>query len=344
MRITHLLFNLRTGGTENLLLDIVNGQAAIGHDVTLILINDKHEQRLINQISNKVNVVYLNRREGSKNPIWLLRVNYAILKSKPQIVHVHNLMALGLIHCKRYKLVFTHHTTGIPNRWAYKVDQQVCITKAVQDDITSRGFADSKVVYNGIDLKRIAHKDNYDITQSIRIVQVGRLNSTVKGQDCTLRAIAKIGNKNISIDFIGDGESRQELETLATQLGISSQVRFKGSLERKDIYSQLKDYDIAILSSRIEGFGLTLAEAMAAKVPVLTSDLPGPLEVVDGGHLAEVFKVDDDSNLAEKINSIISNYDKHVLLAQNDAYNFVMDTFDISMTINRYLKIYSDLL
>jgi glycosyltransferase involved in cell wall biosynthesis len=342
MRITHLLFNLRTGGTENLLLDIINGQAALGHEITLILINDKHEDQLIKRINRDVNVVYLNRPEGSKNPIWLLKFNYALLRSKPQIVHVHNLMALGLIYCKHYKVVFTHHTTGIANRWSKKVDQQVCITKAVQDDIRLRDFKDSVVVYNGIDLKNIQHRTKPFNSNDIRIVQVGRLND-LKGQDCTLKAIANLKNKSISLDLIGDGLSRQYLEDLTKTLNISDQVCFKGSLVRDDIYSQLKNYDIAILSSRVEGFGLTLAEAMAAQVPVITSNLPGPLEVVDGGKLSEVFNVDNDKELTAKIEAIINNYSKYEARAKNEAYSFVMDSFDISMTVKRYLEIYSRL-
>lgn len=47
MKIIHVLFNLRTGGTETMLIDIVNNQQAMGYDVTLLLINDGHEEHLL---------------------------------------------------------------------------------------------------------------------------------------------------------------------------------------------------------------------------------------------------------------------------------------------------------
>lgn len=341
MKIVHLLFNLRYGGTETLLIDIVNNQVSLGHDVSLILINDIHEQTLLEKISGDVKIKFLNRHEGSKNPLWIWRLNRAILSEKPDIVHAHNVKALGLIYCKHnYKLVFTYHTTGIVNPWVRKLDMQFAISNAVREDVTARGYGDAKVVYNGIAVDDIVTRQHSDeVPTHFKFVQVGRLNK-LKGQDFTIEALSKVKHKNLTIDFIGDGDFRDYLEDLAKRLGVSDRVNFLGTRTRKEIYNILYKYDCGLMTSRIEGFGLTLAEALAAKLPVITCNLPGPLEVVDNGRFALTFISENPDDLSQKMDEMIEYYEKHTQLAENAAYDFVINNFSIKSTVARYLAAY----
>ena len=92
-----------------------------------------------------------------------------------------------------------------------------------------------------------------------------------------------------------------------------------------------------------EGFGLTVAEAMAAKIPVLVSENQGPLEIIDNGKYGYYFKNGDANDCADKIINIIEQgVDKNLIEA---AYNRVEENYSVTQTainyINEYKKIVS---
>ena len=89
--------------------------------------------------------------------------------------------------------------------------------------------------------------------------------------------------------------------------------------------------------SRFEGFGLTVAEAMAAKIPVVVSNVPALLEVVDNGQCGYIFESNDYQSLANIIEKVIRNYDLGII---ERAYERVKNTYDVSITARRYLEEY----
>jgi glycosyltransferase involved in cell wall biosynthesis len=81
---------------------------------------------------------------------------------------------------------------------------------------------------------------------------------------------------------LGEGAERPRLQALASELGIADAVRFLGF--QPNPWSFMAAADVFVLSSRYEGFGNVLAEAMACGAPVVATDCPsGPSEVLDGG-------------------------------------------------------------
>lgn len=347
MNITHLLFNMKIGGTETMLIDILNRQAADGHNVSLILINDVQDEALIATISPKVRIVRMNRRLGSKNPLWLLRMRRAIASTAPDVVHSHNVMALGLVRGpRRYPLCFTLHTTGIGRPdLIRRADQLFSISQAVADELRERLGLDSTVVPNGIVTSSIRRRDagSPAPADTLRIVQTGRLDHTVKGQDITLRALAllrtMLPDKRIEVDFIGSGQSLDYLKGLAAELGVADSVRFLGDMSRNELYSRLADYQLSLLPSRQEGFGLTLAETLAAGVPSISSDLPGPTEVLAGGRYGRIFPAGDHQALAREIAAAAADYPAEQSRALEGAA-YVAGKFDIAATARLYVSEY----
>ena len=78
----------------------------------------------------------------------------------------------------------------------------------------------------------------------------------------------------------------------------------------------------------------------AAKVPVITSDLEGPIEVIDGGHYGIPFQCGNASDLAEKI---MLFYDKEITIDTEAAWNFAHENFDINAATQKYLEAYEPL-
>ena len=172
-----------------------------------------------------------------------------------------------------------------------------------------------------------------------KILTVSRLEHLKKGQDLLLEAVARIKGQ-VTIDFIGEGTSLDYLKAKANKLKIENYVHFLGKKTQKYISEHLSNYDLFVQPSRWEGFGLTVAEAMAARLPVLVSEGQGPAEVTCGDKYGWLFINGNINDLKEKIEYIISHYDTAIQKAEN-ALKYVCNTYDVSITANKYLKEYS---
>lgn len=346
MKIVHVTFNLNTGGTETMLVDIINRQLADGDTPVLLLINSGHRQELIDSVDPRVEKVFLDRPLGSRNPLWLIRYYRALRRLRPDIVHIHNARALGMLYGPhKFKTVYTYHCCGDVNKWHGRADRLCAISQAVARDVESRGEGKPTIVYNGIDTSAIPRRPGTPAHTPVRMIQIGSLKHAIKGQHISLKALALMKNTDVTLDFCGDGPSKDFLSDLAGGLGIGHRVRFMGIMGRKDLYDSLPQYDIALLPSLNEGFGLALAEPMAAGVPVVVSDLPGPGEIIHGHGRPYATAADagDAAALAAAIDDVINNYPRHIDIAA-DAADHVRANFDIAGTVANYRKVYTALL
>jgi glycosyltransferase involved in cell wall biosynthesis len=211
--------------------------------------------------------------------------------------------------------------------------------KALLEKETQRNIP---VVVNGILYSAIRRKSFEEPqTEKKRIVLVGRLLASCKGQDLLLEALGILkqkGMENISVDFIGDGESIRQLEELTKKLNISRNVNFLGTKKQSYIYENLCHYDLAVQPSRYEAFGLSLAEAMAACVPILASDIPAFMQITENGVYGNLFVSGNANDFAEKIRHILkkSSNTRHL----EKASEWIKERYSIENTANRYLEIY----
>jgi glycosyltransferase involved in cell wall biosynthesis len=145
------------------------------------------------------------------------------------------------------------------------------------------------------------------------------------------------------MSFIGDGPSEAFLKEMVCRKGIDKKVIFLGARDRAYVYKTLKDYDLLIQPSFYEGFGLTITEAIAAKVPVLVSDIEGPMEIIEKGKFGYFFEKGNGAAAAGQIVKIMnmSEAEKNDLI--NSAYEHVVAKFDIKNTATRYLTEYASL-
>ena len=101
----------------------------------------------------------------------------------------------------------------------------------------------------------------------------------------------------------------------------------------------LKKINIFILPSRQEGFGISLIEAMCMGIPVISSDIPGPSDIVTSCKCGKIFKSENPQSLAEKIEEIIENYqnEKKISLGKVDK---IKEYYNIANMCQKLKKIY----
>lgn len=342
MKIVHFIFSLQTGGSETMLIDLVNEQVK-SSQVYLLILNNQINKDLISTINKTVKLYLINRPEGSRNPFFIAKLNFILWKLNPDVVHCHSYNAIRLLKLTRLNIVYTAHTTGIPVNSLLNYKKIFAISQAVKRDLLKRGATfDIAVVHNGINCKLIKPKEN-NSGSIFRIIQIGRLDHQVKGQHILLKAIQiLIHEKNISnikVDFIGQGSLYDYLKKLTIEYKIIDNVNFLGLKSRDYIYTHLQEYNLLVQPSLIEGFGLTIAEAMAAKVPVLVSNIDGPMEIIGNGKYGSFFVTENAEDCAGEIFKIMTNYkqiqDQTVL-----AYNHCIQNFSMQVTARFYVNCY----
>lgn len=157
------------------------------------------------------------------------------------------------------------------------------------------------------------------------LVTVGALNAQ-KGMDVLLRAFAKAQKlrPNLTLDLVGDGPDRSDLEHLAVELGVQDSVAFHGLLEKDAIARMLGESDLFVLASRFDNNPCVLVEAQAAGLPIVATSVGGIAEIVDGnGALVERDDVDALAAAIETTLSELWRLDKHAIAASaNDRYSF----------------------
>ena len=344
MRIAHLFWALGNGGVENMMIEIAN-QQAVNNEVAIFIINNKIDILPYNRISPKCIVYKIGRNPSSRALLPIIKINYLMMKFHPQIIHSH---FYGVIKCVFYPFalkVRTIHNTRNNCSEYYKFKKLFSISKCVYDYTKKQGF-ESTVVLNGIRTDKFKTSPLLPFHDNLfHFVQVSRLEFGQKGQDILIKAIALLKNRGINnfrIHFVGNGPSHDKLIELSKSSGVEENVIIEGNKSQDWIYNNLCNFHLCIQPSRYEGFGLTVVEAMAAKVPLLVSDIEGPLEIIDHGKLGLTFKSEDYFDLSNKLEFFIKKGYKRKILDM--AYEHACNYYDITKTAESYELEYKKLL
>lgn len=343
MKITHCIYSFNTGGAETMLVDIMNEQVK-EHIVQLVVLNNSYSSALLSTIDKRVEVICLDRSPGSRNPWPLVRLNYLLRREKPDAIHLHSSTLSSFIFGQKNKLFYTCHAMGIQFSPAH-FRKIFAISEAVAEDLKRRlAIKNVVVVPNGICCDKVKRRNAASKTPSspFRLVNVARLDHEKKGQDILIKAVAQLkeeGVNNITVDFIGEGASLSFLQELATSLGVHHQIRFLGLKDRQYIYEHLADYDLMCHPSRYEGFGLTVAEGMAAGLPVLVSNNDGPYEIIAQGRYGYAFEQGSVEDCAKSLRNLLKDHKEALIKAQDGALH-VNKLYSLQLMTSQYTKVY----
>lgn len=332
-----------------MLVDIAN-QQALSEDVRLFIVNDDFDVDVLKGLNYRIKVAHIGRPPGSRNPWYLLKTLLTLTSFRPDVIHAHQFSLIRFLRWLKIPKLLTAHAMNIPVDASLKLfDVVACISKAVNQDLATRvPGCNYKTVYNGICFENSVAKHNFGQQRfgnsPFRIIQIGRLVHEMKGQDVLIKALSiilKRDQKPIEVDFVGSGPSLEYLRKLAADESVDDQCRFLGNVDRKELYATLETYDLLVQPSRDEGFGLTVVEGMASAVPVLVSDIEGPMEIIKNGEFGSYFKSEDPDSCADAILEIIKlSSDPDFPKKQQKALDYAKSQFDICSTAANYVEIY----
>lgn len=319
------------GGAENVARTLAKGLARAGAQVDLISLSSAKEP---SNLPPEVRFLSLHSRRAR----WaLLRLRSYVRATRPEIIisnafHVNILTCLAILGFrKKPKIVLVVHSAfsqalneypWITRSWLraatttlYRfADAIVAVSKGVGVDLAKVcGFNPDRVtaIHNpviGEDFeRRAAEPAAHEWARNKRfplIVAVGRLTKA-KDFGTLLRAFARIqGLTNARLLILGEGEQRPALERLVAEIGVSRLVDMPGRVANPLPY--VKAADLFVLSSKREGFGNVLVEAMATGTPVIATDCAhGPREILEDGKWGTLVGVGDDDALARAMIEIL---------------------------------------
>jgi glycosyltransferase involved in cell wall biosynthesis len=172
---------------------------------------------------------------------------------------------------------------------------------------------------------------------STMLLSVGELNEN-KNHQVIIKAIAKMKNNRIQYAICGRGPLHNQLQELATSLGIEDQVKLLGY--RADIPEICKAADIFVFPSKREGLPVSLMEAMASGLPVVCSDIRGNRDLIEDGKGGYIVSSDSHNDYVHALNSIIQN--KKLSNSMRNKNRETVEFFNISNVTKDLKKVYQE--
>ncbi len=161
------------------------------------------------------------------------------------------------------------------------------------------------IVHCGIEHERYSRTN---APRGKRLVFVGRL-AAVKGVPVLLEALARLlrDDTEVSLTLVGDGPDREWIEARITELGLDQAVVITGYQSQDSVARHLAEADIFVLPSFAEGLPVVLMEAMASRLPVVTTRIAGVPELVEDGMSGFLVPAGDAESLAARLAELIAN-------------------------------------
>lgn len=232
------------------------------------------------------------------------------------------------------------------------------VTKAFKND--GRDHSTMSVIYNGVDVEhllstnvenRVKNGNEYDVFSQLQLgnpppIKLATIGSLIhrKGIDLCIRAVADLAEKGFqcTLTVIGEGNERFALESLSRKLGVMKSVRFMGE-HPNPIEILKKGIDIYIACPRDEAFGLTIAEAGLAKLPVIASRVGGVPEVVVHNKTGILIEPNNHQALSSALLMLIKNPLRRKDLGEN-GFKRVIKKFSIHRNQSEFQGLYKRLI
>ncbi|MBW1618954.1 MULTISPECIES: glycosyltransferase family 4 protein [Empedobacter] len=309
---------------------------------------------------------YFTYNKKSKIKSLIKPIQQIVKNQNIDVLHVHDSSALSasilakILSCRDVRIIYSRKRNNrIKNNFFSKlkydnkyVEEIVCVSKAVEQIYHDVNVSPNKLVtiYDAIDVqkfsnqisKNIIHKE-LNLSNETKIV--GNICSLTKQKDVktfidSAKVIIENYNEEIAFVIIGDGVLKDDLKEYSELKGLNDKVYFLGF--RDNVDELLPELDVLLITSLTEGLPLSIYEAFASRVPIVSTKAGGISEVVKNNETGFVSEIKDVDDLAKKVILILLNDELRNNIIEN-AYQLVSTKFDLKNLEENYLNYYKTL-
>ena len=300
----------------------------------------------------------------------LLQAGYLVHKCMPgkQIVHFHSHFA----HSPTSVAMFSSILSGLPfSFFAHAKDIYTSDERQLKEKIDMARFVVTCTRYNKRFLSSLAGKSTTPIfcvyhginldyfnnsrpaiecTPPYRLLTVARMTEK-KGIDDIYHALVILKKQGIKFEhaLIGEGDDRQKIENLISQLGLEKETRLLGTMTHEQVIHFYSDSDLFVLGCRIaengdrDGIPNVMAESMAMQLPVVATDVSGLPEFLEDGVTGLMVPQKNPEALAKAIQKALLDPGLRKTVTRTARQRIVND-FDNKKLIPQLASIYAGLI
>lgn len=359
-RIAMFIPSMGGGGAERVFANLSRGFVERGYPVDLLLVRRRGE--LLDELPPSVRVIELpsSRIITSCIPLkrYLEREEPAVLLSALDSANMVAIVARSLADVDTRLVVSVHNTlslaaSGAPSlrlrllpfmaKYLYRrADAVVGVSRGVATDLVEKiGIRPDRVrvLYNPIVTEQMLSRQPEEFNESTRsysdkpfILGIGRLTAQ-KNFSLLVRASADVlRREDMELVILGEGDRRQELEELITELNLERFVRLPGFVP--EALSYLQRASLFVLSSDWEGLPTVLIEALSCGCPIVSTDCPsGPREILNDGEYGALVPPGDEPGLREAIRAALEREHDPARLRERARH------FTVDRSVEAYLRV-----
>lgn len=354
-KVLIVLPELETGGGQRLALSVAQQMDPRDMQIRILVLYPRSGNILEKTADDMgLDVQYLRKKSGADLGC-IVQIYRAIRQFQPDVIHAHlrvmPYLILPMCLSKAKLRYYTVHSLadkdagGVKRRilrFAFLCCHvhPIAISELCRQSIADvYGIPKQQIpcIYNGIDVKRFTHVEEYMCKDDIQFVAIGRL-SAEKNYSLMLSAFADVRNRfpETKLVIVGDGELREELEQQCVKLNIKDAVFFTGNIPNVEKY--LWSSQVYLMSSDYEGLPLTVLEAMAAGLPIISTRAGGVVDVVEHEKNGLLINCGDRAGFAAAMERLITS--PELCKQFSDCSVSLAQKYSIESCAERYKELY----
>ncbi len=323
-----------TGGAEKLIVNLLENFDYRKIDLHLMILynfcNENNFEQRIKKLP--VHIYTLNKKRGI-DLFAIFKAKKIISKIKPKIINTHldSITTMLLSFNKKQIIFHTVHNIAENEAGGFQYFLRklclrifnfkfIAISDLIQKSISAYykiKSSEIKIIYNGIntnEFKCIREKNNK--IDKINIISVGSLKHQ-KNYFEMIEIIKCLKNNSfdINLTILGDGVLKEQIQEKIKELNLNNFITLIGNVNNVQQY--LSKADIYLSTSLYEGLPLSILEAMASGLPIISSRVGGVPDIVINGENGFLYELGNINDCVKSISTLINDYDLRYQMGQN---------------------------